>query len=263
MRDHELELIAALAEGRLDDEAEARALLESAPEYREEYEAQKLALEALSRAGTAAMSEVERASLHRDLWTELRDEPAAVSRSRNPWSLRLGAVAAGLFVMVGLVAVLSQGGADQGESFDELAADVADSPATTAAAADDDARGAGDEADEPQTLEDSSGAGDGSAAPADASAAAYYSEVADGVRAGEFTESLESYDARSSQAADECLDRAGLEGHQAVGTLTPPAEMNDGGDLQLVVAVPEGTELADSPVAFVDLESCQLIYIDD
>ncbi|HUG31525.1 MAG TPA: hypothetical protein VMM14_01425 [Acidimicrobiia bacterium] len=263
MRDQELELIAALAEGRLDDETEARALIESAPEYREAYEAQKLALEALSGARTAAMSEVERLSLHRDLWTELRKEPATVARPRNPWSLRLAAVAAGLFVMVGLVAVLSQGTADQGESFDEIAAELADSPTTTAQAADGDASEAEDGADEAQTFEDSTGTGDDSAATLEDLSPTYYSGEADRVRAGEFTPSLEAYEARSSDGVDECLDQAGLDEHQAVGILTPPPELSDSGDLRLVVAVPEGSELADSPVAFVELESCQLIYLDD
>lgn len=259
MRDHDLELIAALAEGRLDDESEARALIESAPAYRQEYEAQKLALEALSSLGTTAMSEVERSSLHRDLWTEIRSESAVSSLTRSSWYLRVGAVAAGLFVMVGLLAVLSQGGADQGESFDEIAAELAEEVTTTAQAADGDAGGA----DEAQTFEDSAAAEDDSAPAANALSPGYYAEEADRARAGEFTASLQAYDARSTDDVEACLERAGLDGHRAVAILTPPPEMTDDGDLRLVLSVPEGSELADSPVAFADLESCQLVYLDD
>ncbi|HSM45432.1 MAG TPA: hypothetical protein VK969_10490, partial [Acidimicrobiia bacterium] len=72
MRDDQIELIAALVEGRLEDESEARALIDSAPEFREEYEGQKTAYEMLTRVGTASLSDGERSALHRDVWTSLR-----------------------------------------------------------------------------------------------------------------------------------------------------------------------------------------------
>src|ERR687892_348665 len=102
MRDQDLELIAALVEGRLDDETEARALIASSAEAREEYEAQKRAYESLAAMGTAHLTETERATLHRDLWTELRggDTP---ERTKTPWYVRWSPVAAGLFVVVGIV----------------------------------------------------------------------------------------------------------------------------------------------------------------
>ncbi len=112
MRDHELELIAALAEGRLEDESEARALIASSAEHLAEYEAQKLAFETLRSTPPAAMTDIERAALHRDVWTELRS-PVPVGASGNPWYYRWMPVAAGMFVVVGLVAVINQGGQDE------------------------------------------------------------------------------------------------------------------------------------------------------
>lgn len=67
MREHEIDLIAALVEGRLEDETEARALITSSPEMRQEYQAQKLAYEALAGAGMVRMTESERSALHRDI----------------------------------------------------------------------------------------------------------------------------------------------------------------------------------------------------
>ncbi len=123
MHDHDLDLIAALAEGSLDDETAARARVEACPECRDEYRGQRAVIEYLASAPEVTMTELERAGLHRDLWTELRSEPAASKHS--PWWYRWSYVAAGLFVVVGLAGVLggrfSQG--DQGaavETFSEI-----------------------------------------------------------------------------------------------------------------------------------------------
>ncbi len=69
------------------------------------------------------MTELERAGLHRDLWTELRSAPATIKQV--PWWYRWSYVAAGLFVVVGLAGVLSGqlGQGDQGaalETFSEI-----------------------------------------------------------------------------------------------------------------------------------------------
>jgi len=72
MRKNEIELIAALAEGRLEDETAARALVDSSAAHRAEYEAHKTALEALIAIPSAQLSEHESAALHRDVWTELQ-----------------------------------------------------------------------------------------------------------------------------------------------------------------------------------------------
>ena len=118
MHDHPLDLIAALADGSLSDEAEARALVESCPECREEYRTQTEVIGWLAATPTAEMTDLEKAALHRDLWTELRSQPG--KSPSTPWWQRLAYVAAGLFVTVGLVSVLNNGalngGADSGET---------------------------------------------------------------------------------------------------------------------------------------------------
>ncbi len=123
MHDHDLDLIAALAEGSLHDETAARALVENCPECREEYAGQRAAIEFLASAPEVSMTELERAGLHRDLWTELRSAPATTKQV--PWWYRWSYVAAGLFVVVGLAGVLSGqlGQGDQGaalETFSEI-----------------------------------------------------------------------------------------------------------------------------------------------
>lgn len=123
MHDHDLDLIAALAEGSLGDETVARARMETCSECRDEYRGQRAAIEFLASAPEVSMTEFERAGLHRDLWTELRNEPVATNRS--PWWYRWSYVAAGLFVVVGLAGVLNGqfGQGDQGaalETFSEI-----------------------------------------------------------------------------------------------------------------------------------------------
>lgn len=104
MHDHDLDLIAALAEGSLDDADLARTLVDTCDECRAEYESQLAALAYIASAPRVEMSQIERAALHRDLWAELRSEP---SRPAVPWWYRWSYAAAGLFVVIGLVAVLS------------------------------------------------------------------------------------------------------------------------------------------------------------
>jgi hypothetical protein len=135
MHDHDLDLIAALADGSLDDETTARARIDTCPECRDEYLRQRASIEFLASAPRVAMTDFERAGLHRDLWTELRSDPPASKRS--PWWYRWSYVAAGLFVVVGLAGVLNGqfGQGDQGavvETFSEIGsgldATVEDSP---------------------------------------------------------------------------------------------------------------------------------------
>ncbi|MEE8375042.1 MAG: hypothetical protein V3S26_01805, partial [Acidimicrobiia bacterium] len=109
MRKHEIELITALAEGTLDDETQARALIESSNKARVEYEAQKTTLAALADVQPAVMSDIEKATLHRDIWTALKAQPVAVKKTA-PWYYRWSYAAAGLFLVVGLFAVLNTDG---------------------------------------------------------------------------------------------------------------------------------------------------------
>ncbi len=105
MHEHDLDLIAALAEGSLDDESVARALVEECQECREEMLAQERALAFLASIPPAGMTDLERARLHRDARAEIRGHQPA---TRDPASwYRWAYVAAGLFVVVGLAGVLS------------------------------------------------------------------------------------------------------------------------------------------------------------
>ncbi|MGH8947751.1 MAG: hypothetical protein ACRDXF_02740, partial [Acidimicrobiia bacterium] len=105
MHEHPLDLIAALADGSLSDETEARALIETCPECRDEYHVQTEVIGWLAAAPAAAMTDLEKAALHRDLWTELPNEPS--KSATTPWWQRLSYVAAGLLVTIGLVSVLN------------------------------------------------------------------------------------------------------------------------------------------------------------
>ena len=258
MRAYDLELIAALVEGRLDDETEARALIDSSSQHRIEYEAQSLAVETLRGAGTAALSETESAQLHRDLWTALRTE-AAAKPAKTPWYHIWAPVAAGLFVIVGLVTVLDQiGGVDA----DQLAADL---PVTTAADAEtrDTADTGGGEVSPTAGEETDGGATATTAAASDGptdEAAALYAAEAQKVRRGELSTPLQEFSDAGVNADTEqaCVEQAGLVDHRILATLTSPDDGN-----RVAVAHPEDETLADAPIVFVDLTTCEIVYRDE
>ena len=281
MRDHELELIAALVEGSLEDEAEARALIASSPDLHEEYEAQRLAYEALRAAPTVAMSETERSTLRRDVWTALRSGSPVAATRRTPWYHRWTPVAAGLFVLVGLVAVINQaGGGDSGESA-RLAADMAVATTMAEATAEGD-----DGAQAPDAGADSGGGEEATvttaAASSDTTAAmsetpellsddetAFYVAEAESLREGDSEDAaLQSYDEDASRAELEtCLDEAGLPGYEVLETLAGSLDdETDGGAAagvsRLIAAIPEEADLSTAPIAFVDLVDCVLIHLD-
>lgn len=253
MRDHEIELIAAFAEGRLQDESEARALIESSEEARAEYVAQQRAIDALRSAGPVEMTEHERAALHRDVWTALRAEAGDTGRERSPWYLRWSYVAAGLFVVVGLVSVLSQGGMDDSGDLGGDSTEMAsDGVASTLAESDSsDTDRAGDDSAEGSTAGDTDSITEESDAlqAAPAIDTGQLEEFAARLREGEIDE-----DALSS-TGEGCLDRAGLEEHRLVAEL----------DLEsrYLVAVPgEASIDAETTVTFVDGDTCEVVFID-
>lgn len=270
MQDHDRELIAALVEGRLDDESEARALISSSPELREEYEAQQIAYEALRSTIPAKLSESERSDLHRDVWTALRAETAS---RPAPWYSRLAPVAAGLLVVIGVATVFLPGGQDSGgdEAAAPLSADSATSASTSIAA---ESGGGEADGDDGETLETTAQSGE--EAPADG-AAAFYSSEAARVREGDFDEgNLETFSyTRTSNAPDieECVDAAGLRAFRVVATLseaTTPQESATGStttsipaEAAIAVAVPEDADLGTAPVVFVDLGTCEVVYTDE
>lgn len=270
MRDDQIELIAALVEGRLEDESEARALIDSAPEFREEYEAQKTSYEMLRQVGTASLSDGERSALHRDVWTALR-QGTDTSPGRGSWYYRWVAVAAGMFVVVGLAAVLSQvgGGDEAGETFAEIAADQDEGATTTAADSDGDTAGADraeesadDSADTMSEASATTQAGDGSSAPADEDVAAYYAGEAERVRSGEFDDRLRAHD-ESDSDVEACVAEAGLDRYRPVATLVPPPGIAGEDDTRLAVAVPDDAELANATVIFVGMSTCEVVHTNE
>ena len=245
MHEHPLDLIAALADGSLSDEAEARALIETCQECRDEYRAQTEAIGWLAAAPAAEMTDLEKAALHRDLWTELRNEPS--KSPATPWWQRLSYVAAGLLVTVGLVSVLNNGVLEGG----------AESDATTTAAAQ-----ALDEAPTEEVPFVAQGSDDGELAPEiapETTAAAEgageeslpvpFQELADEARANQA-------DRVATQGTDrdtvECLTEIGLDEHLVADEI----EL----DRTYLLVMPEDPE-AEPIVTFVVLPGCEIVYV--
>lgn len=269
MRNHDLELVAALVEGRLEDETEARALIASSGEAREEYEAQKLAYQSLRSMGTAHLTERERAALHQELWTDLRKE--APVKGRSPWYYRWAPVAAGLFVVVGVAAVLSGGGQEVATTFREMAAELggegedgAAATTTTAAGTADlysDAAGGAEQAPATDTTEAMSETT--FAAEESDDNRAFLAAEAARVRERVFTARLQGYDEAVDPEVDSCLEQAGLTNYGPVATYRPPDTAESDLEGLIVVAAPEQSVLAESPLAFVDVSTCELVYFDE
>lgn len=252
MREYELELIASLAEGTLEDETEARALIGSSPQLRAEFEAQVRALERLRDESMVTMSDTERAALRRDVWSRLRSATTSAG-SRVPWYYRWVPAAAALVVVVGVLSVLPRSGEDGAL---ETAADVTTTAGAAAGALDtDDAGGEG-----------------GSEAPAaptaaDERALLYENEV-QRLRSERLTD-FEAYDLEETSGSEEmkqCVATAGLSDYQLLGTISDPtaADTEESGDARdLIVAVPNDSDLATGPVALVDLLTCELVHLEE
>jgi hypothetical protein len=211
------------------------------------------------------MSDGERAALHRDLWTELR--VGSESPSRAPWYYRWAPVAAGLFVVVGLVSVLTQAGQPVSEEFSEIGSDLSSASATTAAASEEAtaADGGGDGAAEQG--DDALGETDvAEAAPFARESAVFYSIEAEKVRQGDFEGALQSYD-NSSADGDTgiCLETSDLDDYEVVATLDDlqDEDAEDVANASLIVAVPRQADRATAPVAFVDPNTCELVHLDE
>jgi len=243
MHDHDLDLIAALADGSLDDQTEARARVESCEVCRVEFEAQVSVLAALATIEPLRMTELEKAALHRDLWTELRNEPANEG-STTPWWYRLSYAAAGLFVVVGLVAVANQLGGSgdaggQAETFTEASGPLGD--------------GAEGVAEAPREEDGAQSTGTTTAGDASAETTPDFETLAAETREGELP-AAERAVATAGQA--ECLSAAGLVEHELKGTVER--------DRTYLIAVPAGVDLdADTPVSFVDADTCEVVHVEE
>ena len=247
MHEHPLDLIAALADGSSSDEAEARALVESCQVCRAEYLAQTEVIAWLAAAPTVEMTDLEKAILHRELWTELRNQPA--KRSATPWWQRLSYVAAGLFVTVGLVGVLN-GGVLGGE---------AESGETTSATAQ-----GFDEAPTEEVPFVTQGSDDGEAVPemsTETTAAATATTAGEDTLGLSFEELADEARARQSDRvatestdADfgECLTRVGLDDHVVID------EIDLDRTYLLVMRKDPETEPV---VTFVAFPACEIVYV--
>jgi hypothetical protein len=253
MHEHDLDLIAALADGSASeagdgvasDAAEARSLIETCPVCRAEYETQTEVIAWLAAAAKPVMTDLERAGLHRAVRSGLGSETSSAPAA--PWWQRLGYVAAGLLLVAGLFGVLQNSGLTGG-------ADTAASITTTTAAegaeeAEAPAGGipfvAGDAAEESAPTTTSAAM---QTLDVDDAEARLFADLADEARAGP-TEGV-----TMSEEDRECLARAGLDRHQVV------REVEESGTTYLVVmpAEPSG----DVIVFFVELPDCRVVFED-
>ena len=243
MRDRDFELIAQLAEGSLEDETEARALVASSEEHRLEYEAQLTAIEALSSVEPVMMTDTERAAIHRDLWTEMTAQ--ARPDIRTPWYYRFVPVAASLFVVVGIGAVIVQ---DDGGATDGDAPAIAAEQAATTTAAD-----AGDDGGD--LFGDAEG---GESALSPFASEEVYSRLADDVRSGTVATSNQERDADF----EACLGQIDLDGYELIGPVPAPPEIPADVDLDLIAAALNG-DPETGPIAFIDADTCEILYLDE
>jgi len=246
MHKHDLDLIASLADGSVDDETEARALVESCVECRAEYQSQLTVLELLTSTPSVMMSDLEKAALHRDLWTELRSEPAAKTPGAS-W-YRWAYVAAGLLVTVGLAGVLSGqipfGGAAGSDTFAEISSGL-------------DQFAADGLEDAPSSEFDStSGGGDDSAVTTTAAAESLplpFPALADQARASREGAEATTQEESEKDEIDQCLERLDLADHVVVDEL----ELD-----RRYLVVMAGDDAPDQTVTFVALNECEIVYTD-
>ena len=260
MRKRELELIAALAEGNLEDESEARALIAASSEHRAEYEAQKTALEALRSVPSAAMTEQEKAVLRRDVWSSLRSGPTATPK-RIPWYYRWSfAGAAVLVVGIGLVAVLNQSGAEDATelaAFEETSQGLAEAPT------------AGDDGTDDATTEPTIGADSGGAAALESDPLTLYFRDQAGVARNEGIPGLSGPDTDLETRAEEqatCLQELGLEDHQLIAELPVADAANDDLDFTTtyLMVIPAAETLGEATsVTFIDTTTCEVVHIEE
>jgi hypothetical protein len=124
--EHDLDLIADLVEGRLDDPAPAEALIATCTECAEAYEAHRLVEAAVAAEPAVSLNDFERRRLHDALWADLAPALAQPEprKATAPWWYRVAPVAAALVVVVGVGTVLT-GGSDQAtDTFETVGAEL-------------------------------------------------------------------------------------------------------------------------------------------
>jgi|GEM_PF-1279122 len=267
MNRRELELLAALAEGRLEDEREALSLVKSSPEHLAEYEAQKAAVQALRSAPAAELTEHERAALRRDVWAAL----AAGAAPAAPRARRWAPAAAAVVVVVGSAVVLNQALVSPPERLAMTGAqsDTAYGPAgSTAVAESGDETSAALESGPAETSEQFA------ESAAESPLITFLSKRATRLRESDQQDYAAGRDDPSfSDAHAPCVSRAALEvdsdldltGYEAIDLVTEEETLQAGLDSPkaYLIAVPAAMAVGEgSPVAFIELETCFLTHLE-
>jgi len=269
--------MAALAEGRLEDESEARSLIESSPDHLAEHEAQKAAIEALRSAPAAALTEHERAALRRDVWAGLNAGSAPAAPRRRRWA----PAAVVVVLVIGSAVVLNRALVNTSDRFAMVSteSDTTDEPtATTAAAEASDEEGAALEYPAEGGPVEESGADEGSErlpeSVAEDPLITFLSQRASRLRQGASLDFNAGKDSPSfSKTHASCVSRAALEvddeldlADYEVIDLVTAEETHEGGldaAKAYLIAVPAGIAVGpDSPVAFIELETCVLAHFE-
>jgi hypothetical protein len=254
MHRHNLDQIAEYAQGSLADETRARALVETCSTCRSEYETQRSIIEMLGATTTAQLSDYERSTLHRDVWTSLRNPTAPKPARSGTWWLgwALGGATV-LFLAVGLLGVLDDPADQATDTFSEVDSAV-----------DSDDAGGGDapQATSAPAAEDGSESAETTVAIAEAATTVQplespsaYAAVAEDVRSTDEA-SLYAFAAEDERLAmSECLVEAGLGDFSAV---TGFEELTD-----LIIAIPTQVTKENATVAFVDPETCMVVRLEE
>lgn len=270
LRKREIELIVGLVEGTLEDETEARALLERSSEARTEFEAQSSVQRALRAAEPASMTEAESATIRREIWTEMRTDAIPTSKS-TPWVYRLAPVAAALVLVVGVLAVLNRGFQDADETARTFSDAAADQSADTTQAAtsggleslgDDDAAAPAAEGDGGSDMAEEL------SAPEPLPDEVFFETIAELVRSDALTSAtrLQLFFADETLPRDmsACLESSDLVSYRLLGRATNVDEGDQASPVDYLVLVPETVEIGpDTEVTFVRLPDCEVVHVEE
>lgn len=118
-RHHDLDLISALAEGRLADPGPAEELVATCAECADAYRSHRLVLDAIAAAPPGLMDDLERRRLRANIWEALQEDSSSAAPAGAgslppappiPWWYRVAPVAAALVVAVGVGSMFIGGG---------------------------------------------------------------------------------------------------------------------------------------------------------
>lgn len=175
--EHDLDIVAALAEGRTTDTGRAEQLIRTCDVCAEAYRAHVVVLDAVAAEPPPRLDDLERRRLRASVWDRVvEDEPGSVPVQGRPapWWYRVAPVAAALVVVVGIAVALPRGGGDAGsDEIIDAAAPVteqlseSDTATADTPAADEETR-----AEATESAGEDAGATDTTTAAADTTAAA-------------------------------------------------------------------------------------------